>query len=342
MSARASSAPRRQPTDRSANRSTTGSRDEAGTRVPQRFGLVGQEWRNQRNGILFISPWIIGFLVFSLGPMLASLYFSFTSYNVLKAPRWIGVQNYVNIFAHDPYLRTAVVNTLYLAVLGVSLGTLLSLVLAMLLNQRVKGIGIYRTLYYLPTMLPIVVSSFIFLLVLDPQFGVINNFLALFGIPGPGWLSSPDWSKPALIVLGLWGVGNSVVIYLAGLQDVPRHLMEAAEVDGAGWWRRLVHVTLPMLSPVIFFNVVLAIIAAFQNFVSIFFLTDGTGGPARSTVTWGLQIYTNAFVNGRMGYASAMSWIMFVIVLLVTLALFRLGSHIVYYEGAEGSARRRR
>ena len=314
-------------------RETTGT---PAARPRSRFGLVGQEWRHQRNGILFISPWIIGFLVFSLGPMLASLYFSFTSYNVLRSPRWVGLQNYVNIFTSDPYLRTAVVNTLYLAVFGVALGTVLSLALAMLLNQRVKGIGFYRTLYYLPTMLPIVVSSFIFLLVLDPQFGVINNLLGVFGIPGPGWLTSPDWSKPALIVLGLWGVGNSVVIYLAGLQDVPRHLMEAAEVDGAGWWSRLRHVTLPMLSPVIFFNVVLAIIAAFQNFISIFFLTNGTGGPARSTLTWGLQIYTNAFVNGRMGYASAMSWIMFVIVLLVTLGLFRLGSHVVYYEGAEG------
>ncbi len=308
-------------------------------RPRRRFGLVGQEWRHQRNGLLFISPWIIGFLVFSLGPMLASFYFSFTSYNVLKSPRWVGLQNYLNIFTADPYLRTAVVNTLYLAVFGVALGTLLSLSLALLLNQRMRTIGVYRTLYYLPTMLPIVVSSFIFLLVLDPQFGVINNALGVFGITGPGWLTSPDWSKPALIILGLWGVGNSVVIYLAGLQDVPRHLMEAAEVDGAGWWRRLWHVTLPMLSPVIFFNVVLAIIAAFQNFISIFFLTDGTGGPARSTVTWGLQIYTNAFVNGRMGYASAMSWIMFVIVLLVTLGLFRLGSHVVYYEGGDGRRR---
>lgn len=304
-----------------------------------RVPMTPQEWRSLRNGLLFIAPWVIGFLSFTAGPMLASLYFSFTSYNVLSPARWVGVRNYLNIFTSDPYLRDAVYNTLYLAFFGVTLGTLLSLSLAMLLNQKLKGIGFYRTIYYLPTMLPIVVTSFIFLLALDPQYGVINNLLGLFGIEGPGWLESPDWSKPALIILGLWGVGNSMVIYLAGLQDVPTQLVEAAQVDGAGWWRRLWHVTLPMLSPVIFFNVVLAVIAAFQNFISIFFLTDGEGGPARSTMTWGLQIYTNAFVNGRMGYASAMSWVMFVVVVLVTVAIFRFGSRVVYYESAEGKRR---
>jgi multiple sugar transport system permease protein len=301
------------------------------------FGLNRAEWRNQRNGMLFVLPWIIGFLAFTLIPMLYSLYYSFTSYNAIKPARWVGLENYVLILTQDPYVGTALVNTLYLTFFGVVLGTIFALVLALLLNQRVRGVGIYRTLFYLPTMLPIIVSAFIFLLVLDPQEGIINNALALVGIQGPGWLNSPAWSKPALVLLGLWGVGNSVVIYLAGLQDVPQQLLEAASTDGAGWWQRLWNVTLPMLSPVIFFNVVLAVINTLQNFLSIFFLTStstgGPGGPANSTLTWGLLIYNNAFFNSRMGYASAMSWLMFLVVLGLTLLLFKVGSFAVYYEG---------
>ena len=303
------------------------------------LGLTRQGWRRQRNGMLFVSPWIIGFLAFTFIPMISSLYYSFTSYNAIKPARWVGLQNYVLIFTTDPYIRVAVYNTLYLAFFGVVLGTVFSLVLALLLNNRVRGIGIYRTLYYLPTMLPVIVSAFIFLLVLDPQEGIVNNVLALFNIQGPGWLNSPDWSKPALVILGLWGVGNSTIIYLAGLQDVPQHLMEAASTDGANWWQRLLNVTLPSLSPVIFFNVILAVIAALQNFLVIFFLTStgigGAGGPANSTLTWGLLIYNNAFFNSRIGYASAMSWLMFIVVLVLTLVLFRLGSFAVYYEGGE-------
>jgi multiple sugar transport system permease protein len=303
------------------------------------LGMNAQAWRRQRNGMLFVAPWVIGFLAFTLTPMVSSLYYSFTSYNAIKPARWVGLQNYVLIFTADPYIRVAVVNTLYLAFFNVVLGTILALALALLLNRRVRGIGVYRTLYYLPTMLPIIVSAFIFLLVLDPQEGIVNNVLSVFGIQGPGWLNSPYWSKPALIILGLWGVGNSMVIYLAGLQDVPKNLMEAAATDGANWWQRLVNVTLPALSPVIFFNVVLAVINALQNFLSIFFLTSnstgGAGGPANSTLTWGLLIYNNAFFNSRMGYASAMSWLMFLVVLSLTLILFRLGAFAVYYEGGE-------
>lgn len=291
-------------------------------------------------GLLFISPWIIGFVGFTLVPMALSLFYSFTNYNGIATNGWVGLGNYRQIITGDPLVGTAIYNTIYLAVFGVVLGSLLSLGLALLLNQRVRGIGIYRTLYYLPTMLPIVVSAFVFWLVLDPNTGVVNRFLGVFGIQGPAWLYSPAWSKPALIILGLWGIGNSVIIYLAGLQDIPRHLIEAATVDGAGWWGRLRHVTLPMLSPVIFFNVTLAVIAAFQNFTSIFYLTSsGTnpeiGGPARSTLTWGLLIYVDAFVNSEIGYAAAMSWLMFIVVLGVTIAMFGLSRRWVYYEGTD-------
>lgn len=266
-------------------------------------------------------------------PLVSSLYYSFTSYNALQAPRWVGLANYVRLFTTDPYIPGAVGNTLYLAAVGIPLGTISALVLAVLLNQRIRGIAVYRSLYYLPTMVPVVVSAFTWLLVLDPQQGAINNLLGMFGIQGPGWLNSPDWSKPSLVILGLWGVGNSMVIYLAGLQDVPQHLIDAAAIDGAGWGQRLRHITLPMISPVIFFNVVLGVIGAFQNFTTIFIMTDG--GPAQSTLTWGLLIYRNAFVWSRMGYASAMAWTMFVAVLAVTLLLFKVGSAVVYYEGED-------
>ncbi len=295
--------------------------------------------RSLKIGLAFIAPWMIGFGLFTVIPLATSLYYSFTDYNGVNTSNWIGFRNYSQIFTEDPYVRTAVYNTLYLALFGVVLGSILSLVLALLLNQKVRGIGIYRTLYYLPTMLPIVVSAFVFTLVLDPTTGVVNHVLGWFGISGPEWLLSTKWSKPALIILGLWGIGNTVVIYLAGLQDIPKHLIEAATVDGAGWWARLRNVTLPMLSPIIFFNVLLAMIGAFQNFISIFYLTStsggaGLGGPANSTLTWGLLMYENAFVNSQLGYAAAMSWIMLILVMLITVGMFGLSRRWVYYEGA--------
>jgi multiple sugar transport system permease protein len=298
-----------------------------------------QSHRSLRVGLCFISPWIIGFLAFTAIPLATSLYYSFTDYNGLGINDWVGFRNYQQIFTKDPYIRTALYNTLYLAVFGVVLGSVLALILALLLNQKVRGIGIYRTLYYLPTMLPIVVGAFVFSLVLDPNTGVVNRVLGWFGITGPGWLFSTTWSKPAIIILGLWGVGNTVIIYLAGLQDIPQHVMEAARVDGAGWWSRLRHVTLPLLSPIIFFNVLLAVIYGFQNFISIFYLTSNgggstAGGPANSTMTWGLLIYEDAFVNSQLGYAAAMSWLMFAFVLVITLLMFGLSRRWVYYEGA--------
>ncbi len=294
--------------------------------------------RSVRVGLCFIAPWIVGFIAFTMIPLATSLYYSFTDYNGLNTSNWIGLRNYTQIFREDPYVRTAIWNTLYLALFGVVIGSILSLALALLLNQKIRGIGIYRTLYYLPTMLPIVVSAFVFTLVLDPSTGVVNHVLDWLGVSGPEWLLSTKWSKPALIILGLWGIGNTVIIYLAGLQDIPKHLIEAATVDGAGWWGRMRNVTLPMLSPIIFFNVLLAMIYAFQNFISIFYLTStaghaGLGGPANSTLTWGLLIYENAFINSQLGYAAAMSWIMFVFVMLITAIMFGLSKKWVYYEG---------
>lgn len=295
--------------------------------------------RSLRVGLCFISPWIVGFLAFTVIPLATSLYYSFTNFNGLGIGDWVGGRNYVQIFTKDPYVRTALVNTLYLAFFGVILGSALALVLALLLNQKIRGIGVYRTLYYLPTMLPVVVSAFVFSLVLDPNTGVLNKVLGWLGITGPGWLFSTTWSKPAIVILGLWGVGNTVIIYLAGLQDIPQHVVEAAKVDGAGWWARLRHVTLPLLSPIIFFNVLLAIIYGFQNFISIFYLTSNgggstAGGPANSTMTWGLLIYEDAFVNSQIGYAAAMSWLMFAFVLIITVLMFGLSKRWVYYEGA--------
>lgn len=314
-------------------------RTQAKPRPVRPRGRYVNSRRSLKVGLAFISPWIAGFLAFTVIPLGTSLYYSFTNYNGLGISDWVGFRNYRQIFTADPYIRTALYNTLYLAVFGVVLGGILALCLALLLNQRVRGIGIYRTLFYLPTMLPIVVSAFVFSLVLDPSTGVLNRVLGWFGVAGPAWLFSTTWSKPALVILGLWGVGNTVIIYLAGLQDIPRHLVEAATVDGAGWWARLRNVTLPMLSPIIFFNLLLAIIYAFQNFISVFYLTSGAGGstaggPANSTMTWGLLIYEDAFVNSQIGYASAMSWLMLLFVLVITLLMFALSKRWVYYEGA--------
>ncbi|HEX3811364.1 MAG TPA: sugar ABC transporter permease [Mycobacteriales bacterium] len=308
-------------------------------RTASRRGKYIQSRRALKVGLAFISPWILGFLAFTVIPLATSLYYSFTDYNGLSVSNWVGFRNYEQIFTKDPYIRVALYNTLYLAVFGVVLGGVLAFVIALLLNQKVRGIGIYRTLFYLPTMLPIVVSAFVFTLVLDPSTGVLNKVLGWFGVTGPGWLFSTTWSKPALIILGLWGVGNSVIIYLAGLQDIPKHLIEAATVDGAGWWARLRNVTMPLLSPIIFFNLLLAIIYAFQNFISVFYLTSNgggstAGGPANSTMTWGLLIYEDAFVNSQIGYASAMSWLMLIFVLIITALMFGMSKRWVYYEGA--------
>lgn len=279
-------------------------------------------------GLAFVSPWLIGFLVFTVYPVVASLWFSFTDYNVVSAPRWIGVRNYADLFA-DPLFGKTLYNTLYLAVIGIPVSLLVSLLIAMLLNNKVRFQGLFRTLYFLPSVVPAVAAALLWRWFLNPDYGPVNEFLWLFRINGPGWLADPVWSKPALIFAGLWGVGGSMVIYLAGLQNVPVQLYEAADLDGAGRWQRFRFVTLPMLSPVILFNLIMGIITSFQAFTNIYIMTGG--GPSNSTLVYALYLYQNAFQFFRMGYASAMAWVLLVITAVALVGVFRT-SGWVYYE----------
>ncbi len=305
---------------------------QTAARAPaRRQRLSPRQRRDLWLGLAFISPWLVGFLVFTVYPVLASLFFSFTDYNVVSAPRWIGVRNYTDLVV-DPLFAKTLYNTLYLAVIGIPFSLVLSLLIAMLLNNKVRLQGLFRTLYFLPSVVPAVAAALLWRWFLNPDYGPVNEFLWKFGINGPGWLADPTWSKPALILASLWGVGGSMVIYLAGLQNVPVPLYEAADLDGANRWQRFRFVTLPMLSPVILFNLIMGIITSFQAFTNIYIMTGG--GPSNSTLVYALYLYQNAFQFFRMGYASAMAWVLLIITAVALVGVFRT-SGWVYYEAGE-------
>jgi len=282
---------------------------------------------------LFLLPWAIGFLAFVLGPILASLVLSFMRYDVVTAPRLIGISNFRDMFVTDKRFMMSMGNTVYYVLLYVPLHLLVALGLALLLNQKVRGMPVYRTLFYIPSIVPIVAASILWVWILQPEWGLINSLLGLVGIKGPLWLASLTWSKPSLILMALWGSGSAMIICLAGLQGVPQHLYEAAEIDGADRWDRFRHVTLPMLSPTLFFMLVLGVIGSFQVFTTAYVMTGG--GPAESTLFYMLYLYRRAFVFLDMGYAAAMAWILFVVVLTLTLVQFRLANRWVYYEAEQ-------
>jgi len=282
-----------------------------------------------RAGLLFISPWLVGFCVFTLFPFAASFYYSFCWYDGLKPPQWIGLENYHRLLFEEPLFWKSVWNTLYYAFFAVPLGIVFGVGIALLLNMNVRGIAIYRTIFFLPSIVPAVASSVLWMWLLNPQFGVINTLLRLIGISGPGWIASPGWSKPSLVLMALWGVGGTMVIYLAGLQDIPQSLYEAAELDGANAWRRTVHITLPVLTPVIFFNVVMGLIGAFQYFTQAFVMTHG--GPVDSTLFYNLYLFNEAFAYLDFGYASALAWVLFLLVSVLTLILFKTQGRWVHY-----------
>jgi multiple sugar transport system permease protein len=285
---------------------------------------------------LYLMPWLIGFVVLTAGPMLVSLALSFTSYNVISAPTFIGAQNYVDAFTADQQFWPSLAKTFYYAIVSVPLGTVGSLALALLLNIKVKGTPIFRTIFFLPSLVPIVASVVLWIWLLQPEFGLINTLLyELFGVQGPGWFKSPEWAVPGLISLALWtGIGGTrMIIFLAGLQGVPEEMYEAAAIDGAGAWSRFRHVTLPMITPTIFVNLVLGIIGALQVFTPAFVATNG--GPAFATWFFALHIYKNAFQYFNMGFASALAWIFAVIILFLTWIQFRTASAWVYYAGED-------
>jgi multiple sugar transport system permease protein len=283
-------------------------------------------------GYLLASPWLIGLFIFTLGPMLFSLYISFTHYDIVSAPVWLGLANYHDLFLADPMFWTALWNTVFYTAFSVPLGLIGSLLLALLLNRPVRGIALFRAAYYIPTVVSTVPATILWVWLLDPTAGLVNQGLALVGIHGPTWLHSPDWSKPGLILMSLWGIGGAtMVIYLAGLQGIPQQLYEAAQIDGANKWAQFRHITIPMLSPTTFFNLIVGIIASFQVFTQAYIATQG--GPLNSTTFYSLYLYREGFQYLYMGYASAMAWVLLLITLGLTLLNFRLARRWVYYEG---------
>lgn len=360
----------------------------------RRTGMTSLEKQNLRNGLLFISPWIIGFGGFMLYPIVMSLYYSLCDFSVLRSPYFIGLDNYRELAHDDVFIHHALPNTFYYAAFAIPLGIILAFGIAMLLNTGVKGMAAYRTIFFLPSLVPAVAMAMLWLWIFNGKYGILNFFLTwslerigwlvllsagvisavwtlvsfqetkqkvhpaatgmgavvLLGVAawmmangleqrlggmsftGPNWLSEVSLVKPALVLMSLWGTGNAVVIYLAGLQDVPQHLYEAADLDGAGWWAKTVHVTIPTMSPVILFNGIMAIIGTF-NYFAIPFIMAPNGQPARSAYFLAVNLYDNAFHYLRMGYASAMAWVLFLIVLALTALAMKLSERHVHYGG---------
>jgi multiple sugar transport system permease protein len=303
---------------------------------------IGVRWspktrRNFWTGILFISLWIIGFLAFNLYPILASLYYSFTEYHILKPKIWIGLANYALIF-QDPLFVKALSNTIYMIVFGVTLSLILSFSCAVLLNLKIRGQSIYRMIYFLPSIVPTVAATLLFLWVLNPQMGLLHNLLGKIGIVGPDWFKDPVWSKPGLIILNLWGMGQGIVVYLSGLQDVPVSLLESAELDGASWWQRLRYVTIPMVSPITVFLLIMGVIGMFQYFAQAYVFAAGSGSmasvlgsPLHSTLFYSVYLWTVGFMQLDFGYASALAWIMFIVIMISTALLLRSSKRWAYY-----------
>ena len=287
--------------------------------------------RRLRLGLLFISPWIVGYCVFYLYPFLASLYYSFTRFTGIGNPVFAGLSNYSGLL-HDSLFHTAVFNTFYYTIIEVPFSTVVALGLALLLNMKVRGQAVYRTLFYIPSIVPVVASSLIFVWIFEPSFGIVNALLSDVHITGPAWFFSVTWSKPTFILLGLWGLGQPMVIYLAALQGVPKEMYEVAALEGASAWSRLRRITIPMISPVILFNVILSLVLSIQYFTQAQVIESPPGSPGSSTMFYVTYYYQQAFQDLHLGYASAMAFLMFVGVLIVTVVLLRTSSRWVYYE----------
>ena len=297
--------------------------------------------REAIDGYLFIMPWLLGLLIFTLYPFVSGFYYSLADFDALTPARWVGLGNYRNILFNDRLFWLTVYNTAWYTGVYVLPAVVFGLMLAVLLNQKVRGITIFRTLFYMPSIIPSVASVALFLFILHDRFGLLNELLyRIFGIIGPHWLTSPEWSKPSLVLWSLWGVGGGMIIYLAGLQNVPDSLHEAAMIDGASTIRRFFSITIPMISPTLLFVFVMTIIGSFQVFTPVFLLGSGGGwsataaaGPMNSLLFWVVYIYNTGFFYFRMGYASALSWLLFLLLVLLTIIQFRLSNLWVYYEG---------
>lgn len=300
--------------------------------------------REALEGYLYILPWVLGFLIFTVLPMLASLYLSLTLYQIVSPPTFIGLANYTQLFTDDLFWKS-LQNTFYYALIFVPLNIIGSLLCAILLNQDIKGRTILRSIYFLPSITPVVATGLLWIWIFQPEVGLLNYLLSFVGItPGPGWLGSIQWSKPSLILISLWGAvgGGTMLVFLAGLQGIPAELLESAQIDGANAWTRFWRITLPLLSPSLFFNLVLGVIAALQTFTLAYVATSGVGqsrpagGPAYSTLFYVLNLYNYAFDYWEMGYACALAWVFFLLVLVITLVQLRWARGWVYYESETG------
>jgi multiple sugar transport system permease protein len=292
--------------------------------------------------LLFMSPWIVGFLFFLLYPMVSSLYFSFTKYDLLSRPVWAGLFNYRFMFTRDPVFWQALKNTLWIIAVGLPVRLVFAIFTASLLTRRSRSVGIYRTVFFLPSMAPAVAATLGFVYLLNPATGPVNRVLGMLHLPQPLWFFDPTWSKPGLVLLGLWGVGDAMIIFLAGLLNVPAQLYEAADVEGADRRQKFRYITLPMLSPVIFFSLVIGVIDGFQYFTQAYVAaaaisgpgqTNFVGAPQNSTMFYSLYLYNQGFQNFHMGYASAMAWVLFAVTMVCTIVLIRLSRRFVHYQG---------
>lgn len=310
--------------------------DKTGTRQVQTVSFRGGRritlrQREAIEGVIFVSLWVVGFVVFTAGPILASLFLSLTRYDMMHPPKFVGLQNYAALMTQDPIAVHSSLVTIVYAVVAVPLQLLIALILAILLNQRVPFMRLFRTAFYLPSMASGVAVAILWLWIFNPIGGPVNGLLSILGVAHPPqWFFSAQWAMPALIIMSLWSVGPTMVIFLAGLQGIPQELHEAASIDGAGVIKRFLGVTLPLLSPVMFFNLVLGLIGAFQTFTNAFVITQG--GPEQATYFYILLLYNNAWVYNKMGYASAMAWLLALVIMVITFIVFRTGRWWVYYE----------
>lgn len=317
--------PQATPTDPTPTGPTPTDRPAPGP-APRRRSATAR--REARTGWLWLQAWLIGFALFTAFPLVFSLYLSFTEWNGRGAPTWVGLSNFVTLFARDPLFWQSLKVTALFAVLYLPLSLLIGFSMAMLMNQRLRGVTVFRTIYYLPSVLSGVAVAVLWQFVFNRDYGLANWLLSVVGIGPVNWLQDSAWVIPAIVIMQLWGVGSSVIIYLGGLQGIPTELYEVARMDGAGFWATLRTVTLPMMSPVIFFQLVLGIIATLQIFTQAYIMTGG--GPNYGSYFYSLNIFNTAFTNLRLGYSSAMSWVLFLIILAITLVVFRTSRYWVY------------
>lgn len=303
--------------------------------IPRRnFKKRSLLWREAVDGWLFITPWLLGFLFFTAGPMIGSAVISFLDWEILTPPTWVGLTNFRQM-ATDPLFRLSLYNTAYYTFIGVPIYLVAALLMALVLNLHLRGITFYRTIFFLPSLTPAVANALLWVWIFSPDFGLANYFLQAVGLPPQKWLFDVNLAKPSLILMGLWGIGSQMIIFLAGLQGISQTLYEAASIDGANEWRRFWSITLPMLSPTLFFNLVIGIIGSFQVFTTAYIATQG--GPQNATLFYVLYLWRNGFDYFKMGYASALAWVLLLIVLALTMLQFGLARRLVYYEVEEAA-----